>query len=214
MRKFFSDSNPIIRGLTKLADLMWLNALFIVTSLPIFTIGTSITALYYEAMRIVAGEESYITKDYFRAFKDNFKKSTVIWVISVMLLALFGYTFYIAGKSQMENAHIIMGIFGIPIILLLFMLLYVFPILAKFENSILNTAMNALLISLAQFPKTVLMLVFSAVPILLVLSDWKWFPLPVLGGFAIVAYVNGSFMNKIFDKIKEQEVPGEDPKGK
>ena len=39
MRKFFSDSNPVIRGLTKLADLMWLNALFIITSLPVFTIG-------------------------------------------------------------------------------------------------------------------------------------------------------------------------------
>ncbi|MGN0132081.1 MAG: YesL family protein [Lachnospiraceae bacterium] len=206
MKRFFSDSNPLIRGLTKLADLMWLNALFIITSLPIFTIGASTTALYYEAMRVVAGEESYITKDYFKAFKDNFKQATVIWIVSALLLCLFGYTFYVTGKSQMENAHIIMGVFGIPIILLAFMLLYVFPILAKFENTILNTTINALLISLSQFPKTVLMLVFSAVPILLVLSSWKWFPVLVLGGFAVVAYVNGSLMNKIFDKIQKQEV--------
>ena len=90
MKKFFSDSNPLIRGLTKLADLMWLNALFIVTSLPIITIGASTAALYYETMRIVAGEESYITKDYFRAFKENFKKATIIWLISALLLCLFG----------------------------------------------------------------------------------------------------------------------------
>lgn len=210
MKKFFSDSNPLIRGLTKLADLMWLNALFIITSLPIITIGASATALYYETMRIVAGEESYITKDYFRAFKENFRQATVIWLISALLLTLFGYTFYVTGKSQMENAHIIMGIFGIPIVLLVCMLLYVFPILARFENTTLNTAINALLISLSQLPKTVLMLVFSSVPVLLVLNSWKWFPLLVLGGFAIVAYVNGSFMNKIFDKIRKKQETSEE----
>lgn len=205
MKKFFSDSNPLVRGLSKLADLMWLNALFIVTSLPIITIGASVTALYYETMRIIAGEESYITRDYFRAFKENFKQATIIWLVFALLLCLFGYTFYVTGKSEMENAHIIMGIFGIPIILLICMLLYAFPILAKFDNTIMNTAINALLISLAQLPKTILMLIFSAVPILLVLSSWKWFPLLVLGGFAIVAYVNGSLMNKIFDKIQKKQ---------
>lgn len=64
MRRFFSDSNPVIRGLTKLADLMWLNALFIITSLPVITIGAATAALYYESMRVVQGEESYITKDF------------------------------------------------------------------------------------------------------------------------------------------------------
>lgn len=205
MRKFFSDSNPLIRGLSKLADLMWLNALFIITSLPVFTIGAAASALYYEAMRVVQGEESYITRDFFKAFKNNFKNATVVWIVSAFLLSLFGYTFYILGKSDLSYAHVAMGILGIPMILISFMLLYVFPIMSKFENTIMNTVINALLISLAQFPKTILMLAFSAVPILLVLSSWNWFPLLVLGGFAIVAYVNGSFMNKIFDKIQDKE---------
>lgn len=205
MRKIFSDSNPIIRGLTKLADLMWLNALFIITSLPVFTIGASTSALYYESMRVVQGEESYITKDFFKAFKNNFKNATIVWIVSAFLLVLFGYTFYILGTSDLSYAHIAMGIMGIPMVLISFMLLYVFPIMSKFENTLMNTVINALLISLAQFPKTILMLAFSAVPVLLVLSSWNWFPLLILGGFAIVAYVNGSFMNKIFEKIQSKE---------
>lgn len=202
MRKFFSDSNPVIRGLTKLADLMWLNALFIITSLPVFTIGAAAAALYYESMRVVQGEESYITRDFFKAFKNNFKQATAVWMVSAFLLTLFGYTFYVLGKSDLSYAHITMGILGIPMILISFMLLYVFPIMSKFENTLMNIVINALLISLAQFLKTILMLAFSAVPILLVLSSWNWFPLLILGGFAIVAYVNGSFMNKIFEKIQ------------
>ncbi|MBD5541820.1 MAG: YesL family protein [Lachnospiraceae bacterium] len=202
MRKFFSDSNPVIRGLTKLADLMWLNALFIITSLPVFTIGAATAALYYESMRVVSGEESYITKDFFKAFKDNFKYATCVWVVSALLVTLFGCAFYILGKSDLSYAHVGMGILGIPIILIAFMLLYVFPIMSKFENTLMNTVINALLISLAQFPKTILMLAFSAVPVLLVLSSWNWFPLLILGGFAIVAYVNGSFMNRIFEKLQ------------
>lgn len=205
MRKFFSDSNPVIRGLTKLADLMWLNALFIITSLPLFTIGVAAAALYYESMRVVQGEEAYITRDFFRAFKDNFKYATIVWIVSAFLLLLFGYTFYVLGKSDLSYAHIAMGILGIPIILICFMLLYVFPIMSRFENTLMNTVINALLISLVQFPKTILMLAFSAVPILLVLSSLNWFPLLILGGFAIVAYVNGSFMNKIFEKIQNKE---------
>ncbi len=205
MRKFFSDSNPVIRGLTKLADLMWLNALFIITSLPLFTIGAAASALYYESMRVVQGEEAYITRDFFKAFKNNFKYATIVWIVSAFLLLLFGYTFYILGKSDLSYAHIAMGILGVPIILICFMLLYVFPIMSRFENTLMNTVINALLISLAQFPKTILMLAFSAVPILLVLSSLNWFPLLILGGFAIVAYVNGSFMNKIFEKIQNKE---------
>ncbi len=205
MRKFFSDSNPVIRGLTKLADLMWLNALFIITSLPLFTIGAAASALYYESMRVVQGEEAYITRDFFKAFKNNFKYATIVWIVSAFLLLLFGYTFYVLGKSDLSYAHIAMGILGVPIILICFMLLYVFPIMSRFENTLMNTVINALLISLAQFPKTILMLAFSAVPILLVLSSLNWFPLLILGGFAIVAYVNGSFMNKIFEKIQNKE---------
>lgn len=205
MRRFFSDSNPVIKGLSRLADLMWLNALFIVTSLPVITIGAATAALYYETMRVVAGEESYLTKDFFKAFKNNFKQATPVWIVSALLLSLFGYTFYVLGASKLSYAHIAMGILGIPMIFIVFMLLYVFPIMSKFENTLLNTVINALLISLAHFPKTLLMLVFSAIPFLLVLNSLNWMPIFILGAFAVVAYVNGSFMNKIFEKIQEKQ---------
>lgn len=210
MRKFFSDSNPIIRGLTKLADLMWLNLLYILTSIPIITIGAATAALYCVTMRVVADEESYITKDFFKAFKNNFKQATILWIICGLLLSLFGYTFYVLMISGFSYAHVAMGIMGIPIVLLAFTLLYAFPIMSKFENTTLNTAMNSLLISLAKFPMTVLMLVFSAIPILLVISSIKWVPLLILCGFSLVAYVNGSFMNKFFDKIIESNDQGEE----
>lgn len=203
MRKFFSDSNPIIRGLAKLADLMWLNFLYILISIPIFTIGAATAALYSVTMKVVADEESYITKDFFKAFKNNFKQATILWIICGLLLSLFGYTFYVLMISGFSYAHVAMGIMGIPIVLIAFTLLYAFPIMSKFENTTLNTAINSLLISLAKFPMTVLMLVFSAIPILLVLSSIKWVPLLILCGFSLVAYVNGSFMNRFFDKIIE-----------
>lgn len=203
MRKFFSDSNPIIRGLTKLADLMWLNFLYILTSIPVITIGAATAALYAVTMRVVEDRESYITKDYFKAFKNNFKQATILWLICGLLLSLFGYTFYVLMTSGFSYAHVAMGIMGIPIVLIGFTLLYAFPIMSKFENTTLNTAINSLLISLAKFPMTVLMLVFSAIPILLVANSIKWIPLLVLCGFSLVAYVNGSFMNKFFDKIIE-----------
>ena len=73
MSRIFDVEGPLFSGLSRLADLFWLNVLFIVCSIPIFTIGASATALYYVTLKMVKNEECYITKSFFRSFKQNFR---------------------------------------------------------------------------------------------------------------------------------------------
>ena len=47
MGKFFNLDSPLMSGLSKLADLIWLNILAFICSIPIITIGASMTALNY-----------------------------------------------------------------------------------------------------------------------------------------------------------------------
>ena len=81
MSNFFNMDNGLFRALGKLADLMLLNILFLVCSLPIFTIGASFTAMYYVTLKLAENEEGYIARGFWKSFKQNFKQATIIWLI-------------------------------------------------------------------------------------------------------------------------------------
>lgn len=80
MSNFFNMDNGLFRALGKLADLMLLNILFLVCSLPIFTIGASFTAMYYVTLKLAENEEGYTPGAFLKSFKQNFKQATIIWL--------------------------------------------------------------------------------------------------------------------------------------
>ena len=77
--------NVVTRGLGKVADFMILNVLWIICSIPIVTIGAATTAMYSVMLRLVKDEEGYIVKGFFKAFKENFKQSTIMWLIYMVV---------------------------------------------------------------------------------------------------------------------------------
>lgn len=89
----FNYDNVLIRMLNRLGDLIILSLTFVLFSLPIVTIGASITALYYTAMKSLALEDGYIFKFFVKSFKDNFKQSTILWLISVAVLTVLASMF-------------------------------------------------------------------------------------------------------------------------
>ena len=81
LQGLFNYDNPVWRFIGKLGDLIILNVLWIVCSIPIFTIGASTTAVYYVTLKMVRDEEDSTIKSFFRSFKSNFKQATAIWLI-------------------------------------------------------------------------------------------------------------------------------------
>lgn len=201
MRSLFDTDGFLMRVLTKIADTVWLNILFLICSIPIFTIGASITALYYVSFKTIKDEEGYITKDFFRSFKENFKQSTIIWIVLLVLYIIFGFelTTLLAMNTSMADAGIVIAM--IPGLLILFVGLYVFPLLSRFENTTKATIKNALFLSIANIPKTLLALVITiAIPVVC-LSDMKLFPLVPICAFSVVVQLNCSLFYGIFEKL-------------
>ena len=85
MSSFFNMDSPIMRFLSRVCDLIILNLLTIVCCIPVFTAGASITALFSVTLKMVKGEESYIVRGFFKGFKENFKQSTIIWIIVAVI---------------------------------------------------------------------------------------------------------------------------------
>lgn len=204
MPKFFNPDSPLMRFLTKLADLMILNLLFLLSCIPVVTIGAAWTALYYVTLKMVRDEEDSIVRGFFRAFRRNWKQATILWlmvlglgaviVLDIRFLNAMGDS---ATAAAMKTAVEILGVLGLMV------LQYLFPGLARFEASTGNTLKNACLLAVGNLPKTLLL--SGAAVGAVYLSCWSNLTISVaivvwvLMGFALMAYGNSGVLVKIFD---------------
>ena len=204
MGKIFDYNNNFFAGISKVSDTIILNFLFVICSIPIVTIGASTTALYCVSMKSTRDEDVYAVKEFFKQFKQNFKESTIIWLILLLVASFIGLDFYMC--SLMSNDILSTAfkfIFTLISIVIGFIVVYVFPLGARFENSIKNTLMNAVLMSIKHLPYTLIMLVLTLMPLgAFVLFGKYWGQIVFLDtciSFGVVAYINSMLLNKIFN---------------
>ena len=95
MGSFFGLDSPLMRFLSRLADIFILNILFLICCVPVITIGASATALYTVTLKMARNEESYMVKGFWKAFKSNFKISTIVWLIMLVLGIILGLDYRI-----------------------------------------------------------------------------------------------------------------------
>lgn len=204
MSKLFRMDSPLMRFLTKIADLMVLNILFCVTSIPLITIGASWTALYSVTLKMVRDEEGSVSRSYFRSFRQNFRQATLLWLGVLVVLALLVLDIRVLNGMAGGTAPGLLRV-GVEILALLgiMVLQYLFPSLARFEASLADTLKNACIMALAHLPKTALMTaaVVGAVWITLINNTTIAVGLMVwpLIGFALMAFGNSGILRKIFD---------------
>ena len=204
MSKLFRMDSPLMRFLTKIADLMVLNILFCVTSIPLITIGASWTALYSVTLKMVRDEEGSVSRSYFRSFRQNFRQATLLWLGVLVVLALLVLDIRVLNGMAGGPAPGLLRV-GVEILALLgiMVLQYLFPSLARFEASLADTLKNACMMALAHLPKTALMTaaVVGAVWITLINNTTIAVGLMVwpLIGFSLMAFGNSGILRKIFD---------------
>ena len=216
MSRIFNFEGPVFSFLSRLADLFWLNLLFLVCSLPIITIGAASTALYYVTLKMAKDEEGYITRSFFKSFKENFAQATAIWAMALVLSIILildlrivngGNLASVLDSSIVSNVIIISA--GVILIVAVMTLTYVFPLLAQFDNSVKNTIKNSFLISIRHLPYTFLMIVIAAIPVVLIWFSPAMFLL-VMIVFSGVAYIKSKFLNKIFALYMPKKKQGEE----
>lgn len=205
MGKIFDLDSPFMSALSKLADLIWLNILTAICCIPIFTVGASMTALHYVLLKMAKNEEGYITKAYFKSFKENFKEATLIWLL--LLLAVFilcgdFLIFRFSGISfpqWMQIAVIAVGI------VLLFATMHLFPILSRFDNNIINTYKNSLFMGILNLPKTVLMMLCWVIPVVIIVFFPQILPIVIALGISGPAFLNTLLYKKSFKRFEPEE---------
>ena len=212
MRWLLDPDSGFNRFLTRTFDMLLLSVLTFVCCLPIITIGAAVSALYDVTIRIVLNKDHTILKEYFKAFGRNFKKGTLIWLICVAGIAFVAANFYLMSVVVDIDQTIRMVIFIIMIIvtvLFAFVLIYVFPLQARFENSVMTTIKNALFISIVQCPRSIGLLFMNVVVVILGIISPSVVPMLILVEFSLVAYITARTMVKIFGILGDAEARGE-----
>lgn len=205
MKRFFSPENPVMRFLTFLCDMMYINFLFCLTALPIITAGASLTAMYSVLFKRIRNEDPSIAKAFFNAFKNNFKQATLFWVPSLLLIIFLFADIYIAHNLVSESFRFLQYPIAILLFIVLAVIIYVFPQIAVFDNPAKQIFKNSFLLSLGNFPTTIMVLATYVLLILLAdLSATMLFvviSILLFLGLATVHYIFALLFRKIFIRI-------------
>lgn len=211
--KLFDLDSPFMQGLGKLADLLLLNMLTLFCCIPIVTVGASLTAMHYMALKMARNEECYIARGFFKSFKQNFKQATLIWLLMLLVIAVLVMDFLIMYNSSMEFNMVIRVIISIFALFVFCGSIYVFPVLAKFENTIWRTIKNAFLMSVMQLPKTMLMVVLYIFPTVFLVFFYQLAPLAFFFGLSVPAWLSAKLYSKFFKKLEDQILAESGPVG-
>ena len=200
--RIFRYNSPLMTFLSRLADLIILNILWIVCCLPLITAGAATTALYSCVLNMDEKDEQPVFRRYFTAFSTSFWKSTAIFAVWVVLIAfvLLNLWFYLYLLQDLDGWFLILPM--IPAALLLMFSSYLFPLHARFENSIPRLLKNAFSLTVVHLPTTAVITFVNCFPLLLLyfktdiflrlLAVWTLF------GFALLAYLNAFLIKKVF----------------
>lgn len=201
----FSVNSPLMRALNLIADILILHFLWLLCSIPLITIGASTTALYYACMKRIRTNENYVVSNFFRSFKSNFRQSTIIWIIMAASGILLAIDFrFAAGIGGTPGTVINVGC-GVIVLPWFFILLYIFPVQAKFENPIRNNIKNAFLMSFRHFPLTLVLILIDGSFLILGFSSAPIMGIMLICGAGILGYLT----SLIFVQIFRNYIPGE-----
>lgn len=202
----FNIDSPVFTFLGTLADYVLLNCIFLLSCIPVITIGPAICALISVTMKDARGEQSYMIQDYKKAFLGNFKSSFIISIVYFVIgsIFLFSYAFWFQIASPI--ALVVLAILTIAGIIYLSSLLYVFALNARFENTIRQTMKNSILLAITNLRQTVFLFLILIVAATLLYTTAIFRVFMLLFGFAFLFYCLSYPIVRVFHPYDSPEM--------
>ena len=203
MSGLFKYDGFIVQTCNKIVDCICLSLLWLVTSLPIVTIGAATTALYYAINTGIRFDQGGTLRAYWRSFRANFKQATVIWMLLLLVYSLLGvscwctYTLCINGILSREMFYILLVLVG----LVTTWASMLFPYLAKFQNTTKMILKNCFGIGLLNLHIALLQTAF----LVLVLVGVSMFPMAVIAAPGIYMILSCYTLEPVFRKYMSEE---------
>ena len=206
----FSTDSPIMRILSLLSDLLILHFLWLLYSLPVITIGASTTALYYTMMKRIRTDEGMLFHNFHSSFRSNLKQATILWLLVILAIMVLILDFRFCLMFPVEVRKLMLIAYALILIPVSFTCLYVFPVQAKFENRTINNLKNAFLMSILNFPYTLLLVLLTGLSLIIGFLFPQWILIFLIFGMGVYSYITSFVYIKVFRKY----IPNEEEEDK
>ena len=198
----FSYDSLSSRFFQTVGNVIFLNFLFLLCSIPVVTIGPALTALHYSCLKIIKGDDSSPGRNFFHSFRQNFRQSLGIWLLFLLAGTVLSINLHFLNQKTDAFARIWRYFTYALSVGVFFQFLYIFPVVAAFENSTGNLMKNAFLLSYMHLPVTILLAFLSYVAVQLTMTDYALAPFYLFCwcffGFGGAAIFGDVFFYRIF----------------
>lgn len=212
--KLFSYDSKFIEFMNTLVDIVVINFLWIIGCIPIITIGTSTIAAYTLLLKIVDNAEGKIFREFWKAYKDNFKHGTIL----TFIFAAAVYSVWIDFQlfDAVEGNPIIFTIIGFILVFLIVIYgIYIFPLEARYENRLSVAMSNAWRIGVRFFLRTLAIVCIVGFEVWLFygINDILFVIGLLIGPMCIMLTISGIVMPIFRTLEKEAETPDGEENG-
>lgn len=201
---FFGNDSLFGRIFGTLGNMITVNFLFIICSIPVITLGASFTSMYYALLRNLKYGDSSLIRDFFSSFKQNFRQSTLSWIISILFVIVFSADIGMFGPQGVYPVTAIYYLIIVLAVMAAITAMFVFPVIATFQNTLKNLWIQAFFLAARNIPFALVILVLNVVPLYLSLTT----PSPqifgtalfiwIVTGFGLIAWINTFLFYRIF----------------
>ena len=175
MGKLFNLDSPIVQAVGKVGQMMVTTVIWLIFCLPIFTAGAATTAMC-RVMINLKEDKACSFKIFWKAFRENFKKATLLWLILLACVAILAVLFYLVVLVESAMVRVLaLMVFCLLFFLVYIVAIYVFPLTAYFENTLSATIRNAIGMGLGNLRQSVFAIALTLLPLALMLVSMQLF---------------------------------------
>ena len=208
---FLKPDSPVMRLISKIADILVLNILTIICSIPIVTIGAAVTANFSVAMKVVKDEDNGVFLPYFKAFKKNFKPATLAWIVlgmAIFLIVIDWRWIIQNGWGTTPFVYRFLVVFMSAFVWLI--TLSIFPLIARYEMKMMEYFKAALILSITRFIPLALVSLFMLGSVIACIWYARWFPLLYAFCTLTSMYFLCLIYIKAFNRLEMKQKEGEE----
>ena len=195
---WLAPDSKFMRAWSNLVDGVWINILMLVTSIPIITIGAALTAGHDACRRSIEGEGKGVTSNYFKSFKTNFIKATLLWLPFLVALIALVWSWIV-----LQITPLLIPKFALTIVWLIGFE-WVWALQARFENSFWRTLGNAFVFGVSNIGHTLALIAIDAVYVALLVASWFYMPqglfLLLVLGYGTMLMLHSPILEHVFRK--------------
>lgn len=192
MVNLFHINSPFAAAVNKLIQMVYVGILWFVCSVPVVTMGAATTALYEVLLMMEKNQEGYIATSFFRAFRKNFKSAALVWIPLLFAEIVFGVNLFYYGVLGGGQFPVQCVVFAVLLLLAVMLSGYVFPVMARFENTTAGTFHMAAILAMRNPGWTIVILL---VQILTIAVCWFFLYFPLLFIMGITGYFQAVIFN-------------------